>query len=189
MVRKTTRRPGAVAHSSTLPFDPADLMKVRVSPARFAEICGVSRQSVSKWIKSGWVTIGPDGLLDPAVASRQYMDCVNPTKMRARVFKDTMATIPELRARIQSLEAEVAGMRQAVTNQCRDDFAKRIRAFCDAILSRFDELQAARAAGNADEWINLLEARVIWDFDDESLEEMRADFNDSREALVEKVEA
>ena len=113
MHRKPTSRGARDAHSSTLPFNPADLVAMRVTPAKLAEMCNVSRQAVSKWFKNGWVTLGPDGLVDPKVAIRQYMDCVDPAKMRVRVLREATASIPELRARIQSLEAEVAEIGRA----------------------------------------------------------------------------
>ena len=184
MPRKKPRRPTTASPSSTLPFDPAELMSMRVTPAQLADMCNVTRQSVSKWIKNGWVSVGPDGLVDPKVAIRQYMDCVNPAKMRVRVLKDATASIPELRARIQSLEAELAATRQAVTYGCADDFAVRLCAFTNAILEQFDELQVAHAAGTASEWLDLLEGREVWQLSDADLLELEADSDDSRETSV-----
>lgn len=172
----------ADAQPSTLPFNPADLVKMRVSPARFAKMCGVSRQSVSKWVKNGWIRPGPDGLLDPVAASRQYMDHVDPARMRARVFRGASASIEDMRARIQSLEAEVAATRAAVEAQCTDDFARRICSFSGAIITRFDEFLEAQRAGNGEEWLDALEGREVWRLDDAALREMQADLDDdSRE--------
>lgn len=181
MARKP-RRPGPVqAHSSTLPFNPAELMEIRVSPAQLAEMCNVTRQSVSKWVRNGWVKLGPDGLVNPKAAIRQYMDCVDPARMRVRLVKDATASIPELRARIQSLEAKAVAVEAAVRNQCEDDFARRVYAYSAAIVDRFEELQAAFASGAAHEWLDLLEAREIWRFDDDQLRELADEYEDSRE--------
>jgi len=185
MSRKPRRPAGSSAHSSTLPFAGDDLMRVRVTPAQLASMCNVTRQSVSKWIKKGWVSVGADGLLDPRMAIRQYMDCVNPLKMRARVLKDATASIPELRARIESLEAEVVAAKIAVRNQCTDENARRISAFCEAIVDRFEELEAAHQAGRADEWLGLLEAREILCFNEDEMRELEAYYKDSRETSKE----
>ena len=117
---------------STLPFNPADLVKMRVTPAQFATMCSVSRQAVSKWIKKGWVTLGPDGLLDPAVATRQYLRNVDPARAKARILKDATATHAELRARIQSLEAAVA---DAVPSE---ELAKRLDAMIEGAVAALD---------------------------------------------------
>lgn len=132
MASDPTRSGQLDGQPSTLPFDPADLVKMRVTPARFATMCNVSRQAVSKWIKKGWVTLGPDGLLDPAVATRQYLANVDPTRMQARILKSATATHSELRARIQSLEAAVA---DAVPSE---ELAKRLDNMIDAALGVFD---------------------------------------------------
>lgn len=132
MATDSTPDRGTGGQPSTLPFDPADLVKMRVTPARFATMCGVSRQAVSKWIKKGWVTLGPDGLLDPAVATRQYLRHVDPARAKARILKGATATHAELRARIQSLEAAVA---DAVPSE---ELAKRLDAMIDAALDALD---------------------------------------------------
>lgn len=128
MASDSSRSGGAFGQPSTLPFDPADLVKMRVTPARFATMCSVSRQAVSKWIKKGWVTLGPDGLLDPAVATRQYLNHVDPSRMQARILKGATATHAELRARIQSLEAAAA---DAVPSE---ELAKRLDVMINAAI-------------------------------------------------------
>ncbi|MEN1925171.1 hypothetical protein [Luteimonas qiangzhengi] len=132
MATDSTRSGHGSGQSSTLPFDPADLVKMRVTPARFATMCSVSRQAVSKWIKKGWVTLGPDGLLDPAIATRQYLDHVDPARMQARILKGATATHAELRARIQSLEAAAAN---AVP---KEELAKRLDRLVAMIIDAFD---------------------------------------------------
>jgi hypothetical protein len=188
MARKSPRPPRTGALASTLPFDPAEMMAMRVTPAQLAEMCNVRRQSVTKWIKKGWIVVGPDGLVDPKVAIRGYLDCVNPAKMRVRVLKDATASIPELRARIQSLETEVAAAMQAGENRCTDEFARRICAFCCALHERFEEFRAAYDAGTGTEWLDLLEGRVIWGLDEEAAEAVAADPGDSRETTPEETE-
>ena len=64
---------GPGAGSSLLPFAESDMLAVRLLPAEFARTVGVSRQTVSQWIKQGKVTLGADGRLDPTRAFRQLL--------------------------------------------------------------------------------------------------------------------
>ena len=127
------------ARPSLLPFDPKDMMAIRVRPAGFAAMCGVTRQSVSQWIKKGWVSLGPDGLLDPVVATRQLLSHADPARLRARIFREATATLGELRARIQSLEAEVAAAKPSMADMTPNaELAGRLDTLIEAILGRFE---------------------------------------------------
>lgn len=145
-------------HPSLLPFDPADLVAMRVLPAEFARMVGVSKQSVSQWIKQGKVTLGPDGRLDPHKASREVLQRTDPARLRARVFKDAMAGADQLRGKVRDLEQQLAGEHKAseeraewiayaTRNQCADEQAQRLATLEAAIAEDFDGLAAARAAG------------------------------------------
>lgn len=168
MTNKTATRLGDM-RPSPLPFDPADLMAMRVRPADFARMCDVSRTAVSKWIKHGKITLGPDGLLDPVVASRQMVERSDPMRLRARVFKAATATWSELRAQVLSLETMVSERDAAlVTMQCQlhrnsDELAQRLNRFTEVLVARFDELSQAHAAGKAVEWLDSIEGQVFWD--------------------------
>lgn len=120
------------ARPATLPFDPKDLLAMRVSRARYAEMCGVSRQSVSDWVAKSWITLGPDGLLDPVVATRQLLRNADPQRLRARIFREALATHRELHARIQSLETKVAEANAATADMLSlDEVAVRLDRFID----------------------------------------------------------
>lgn len=97
---------------STLAFDPAELMKLRVLPAEFARMCDVSKQTVSQWIKQGKVTIGPDGRLDPTQAAKQVIARTDPGRLRARVFKQAAGDNSDLRKRVAELERENRALRE-----------------------------------------------------------------------------
>ncbi|GAB1394902.1 hypothetical protein MASR1M60_30660 [Rhodocyclaceae bacterium] len=90
-----------------LAFDWRDMTKVRVRPAEFARLCQVSRQTVSTWIRDGKVTLGPDGRLDPAKAAKQVIDNSDPSRLRARVFKEATEDAASLRRRIAELTARI----------------------------------------------------------------------------------
>ncbi len=161
-----------------LPFDPAELVALRVLPAQFARMCEVSKQTVSQWIKRGIVTLGPDGKLDPAVAGRQVIERTNPIRLRARVFRHATAGLDESRARVRELEQELASEREwgdarsrAAGFCARDEAAQAVGRVVDALCARFDEACAAHAAGGLEPWLDEL---VAVEFFGEDLAEYRA---------------
>ena len=99
------------AESSTLPFDPRDLVEMRVLPAQFARMVGVSKQSISKALKAGKIVLGPDGRLDPKRALRDYLNNSDPTRVRVRTFRQAMTETDQLRARVRAQDAELERLR------------------------------------------------------------------------------
>lgn len=180
----TMHKPGAGAVDSpmpsTLPFDPAGLVAMRVLPAQFARMVGVSKQAVSQWVKRGIVTIGPDGKLDPAIASRQVIERTDPAKLRARVFKQATATHDEMRARIRALEHELAserewaGRREEAAGYRADEGASRslVRTLAE-LAARFDEACEAHKTGRLTRWLDEL---AVVAFYGQDLDEYRRDF-------------
>lgn len=104
---------------STLPFAECDLLAVRLLPAEFARAVGVSRQCVSQWVKTGKVTLGADGRLDPTRAFKQLLRNGDPGRIRARLVRQAFADMADLRA-----EAGRAALleQQLVDAQQRLDF-------------------------------------------------------------------
>lgn len=157
---------------STLPFDPADLVAMRVKPAQFARMCKVSKQAVSVWIKEGKITLGPDGLLDPAVASRQVFERTDPGRLRARIFKDAMAPYGDLQKRVRELEAERDAW-QAVRHLYihEDEIEERNQATRNAIAFDFDRLMDAHADGRLDDALDELWGLYFWRLTPDELSE------------------
>lgn len=83
---------------SRLQFPDAELMVVRLLPAEFSRIVGVSKQTVSRWLRNGIVTLGADGRLDPTRAMRQLIRHGDPGRIRARLVKQAVADMADLRA-------------------------------------------------------------------------------------------
>lgn len=102
-----------VSTSAALPFDPATLAQgVRVSQASFARMAGVSRQTVSQWVKKGKIrSIYPDGSLDPVRAAQDVIRNTDPAKLRAKVFKVATEDAQALRQRVTALEADAKDWR------------------------------------------------------------------------------
>jgi transcriptional regulator with XRE-family HTH domain len=104
-------------------------MAVRVLPAEFARIVGCSKQSVSRWLRNGTVTLGADGRLDPTHAMRQLIRHGDPGRIRLRLVKQAMANMTDLRA-----EAARAGELEQQLSEAK----KRI-AFLDGYCQELDE--------------------------------------------------
>ena len=93
-----------------LPFSEDELATngPRLRPAELARLLGVSRQSVSEWVKGGKVKLGSDGRLDPRKAVGDVLRAGDPARLRARVLAPFAAEIAALRARVAHLAHELA---------------------------------------------------------------------------------
>jgi len=135
------------ARRSTLPFDVADMVAMRLKPAQFARVVGVSKQSVSKWIAAGKVTLGPDGRLDPQAAIEDVLRNTAPAKLRARIFRQAMQGADLLRARIRSLEAN-SSAHEGQVRKIREAWAKEVkrlnRKIQDAEMETMEKLSGFR---------------------------------------------
>lgn len=165
---------------SLLPFDPDQLTAIRVRPVEFARLCGVSRQAVSKWIKKGLFSVGPDGRFDPAIAWRQVLSRSDPARLRTRIFKDAIAPVAAQRARIRALEAEVADVRQKTENRCCDEAALKLEAYMRAIVDSFDSLVSAQATGRLASALDRLAFAVFYGRSPEDYEDYEVDDCDNQ---------
>lgn len=88
-----------------------ELLAIRVRPAEFARMLGVSKQTVSTWIQQGKVTINVlDGLLDVRRAIQDVLRNTSPGRLRSRVLRQAVTDALELRANLARAEdrAEIA---------------------------------------------------------------------------------
>jgi hypothetical protein len=148
----------------TLPLSFEDVGNLRVRPAELARMLGVSRQSVSQWIQTGKVTLGADGRVDPAKATRQVIDNSDPGRLRARVLRSAVEDVGTLRRRIANLEHQLAAAdaRIAWADVYIDEEARG--------LDILGELLVARAAEFRDiDDVELLRAFIAQLMDDASL--------------------
>lgn len=102
---------------SLFAFDPADLMSVRVLPAEFSRMIGASKQSVSRWIREGKLTLGVDGRLNPSAAMRQLARTCDPGRFRVRLIKQAVSDMRETTeraGRADQLEQELVAARREV---------------------------------------------------------------------------
>ena len=149
------------ATSSLLPFDEKDLLAIRLLPAEFARAAGVSKQTVSRWIKQDKITLGADGRLDPNVAMRQVIKNSTPGRVRARFVKQAysdMAGLREEASRASILEEQLAEARNRVS--FLEGFAKEQdlcnEVFLDLLVDAAETL-SSRAAEGRDSLRSLLE--------------------------------
>jgi transcriptional regulator with XRE-family HTH domain len=87
------------------------LLAIRVRPAEFARLLGVSKQTVSTWIRDGKVTINTlDGLLDVRRAIQDVLRNTSPGRLRSRVLRQAVTDALELRENLARAEdrAEIA---------------------------------------------------------------------------------
>lgn len=85
-----------------------DRCGLRLNQAELARLLGCSKQTVSKWVSSGKVTLGADGRVDSRQAVAELLRNSNPTRLRAKVLAPLLGSVEALRRRIAELEAEVA---------------------------------------------------------------------------------
>lgn len=164
------QQPGnAQASLSGMP-DAPELLKIRIQPAQFARALGVSKQSVSRWLKDGWVCLGADGRLDPTVAIGQLLRRCDPGRLRARWLRQAVGEIQDLRDNLANAEDRAttteAALRDALASIAgRDEWiasAERAAAIWKTLLvDAADELRASPTA----DWPAIL-TRLELDADD-----------------------
>lgn len=94
------------AAEGSLSLVPEAVMRIRVRPADFARMLGVSRQSVSRWVKRGVVVLGPDGRLDPEAETRRLLRHVDPARLRTRLLRPLAEEVEGLRRELELLRGE-----------------------------------------------------------------------------------
>lgn len=148
-----------------------ELLAIRVRPAEFARMLGVSKQTVSVWIRDGKVTINAlDGLLDVRRAIQDVLRNTSPGRLRSRVLRQAVTDALQLREnlaraedRAEAAEAALRDAQQTIAH--RDEWivtTERAAAiFKTMLVNAADELRAASTA----DWPAILN-RIELDADD-----------------------
>lgn len=88
----------------------------RINQSQFAKLLGVSKSRVCQLVKDGTIQLGTDGLLNPAVAARQYHGNVDPARARSRVMKLLANDTSELKNEIERLTKALADSKTELTD-------------------------------------------------------------------------
>lgn len=125
-----------------------ELLRLRVRPAEFARLLGVSKQCVSIWIREG--KIGQpnqlDGRIDVQRSIQDVLRNTSPGRLRSRVLKQAVSDALELRENLARVEdrAEIA---EAALRDAKEslDYLERWIADGDAHASAFHALLIEQA--------------------------------------------
>lgn len=111
---ESDRRASRPGESLPLAFESsaAELAGIRVLPAQFAKLMGVSKQAVTEWKKAGRVTIGIDGRIDPRQAVAQLLRTGDPRRLRSKILAPLMDEVHKRDRRIRELTEALANAQE-----------------------------------------------------------------------------
>jgi len=148
-------------------MDAPELLRVRVLPAEFSRLLGVSKTTVSRWIAAGKIAINPvDGRLDLQTGVQQVLSNTSPGRMRARALRVAVGDLAQLRRtaaeadeRVAEVEArlgaELAAARRRI--EYLDHFADDLDCILEGVLKLVVESELAfRGTSSSDEWSDLV---------------------------------
>lgn len=128
-------------------LDTPELLRVRILPAQFARALGVSKQSVSRWVRDGWVTLAADGRLDPVVAIGQLLRRCDPGRLRARWLRQAITDVQTLREAAALADQRVAAVEAKLqAAQARIAYLESFSADLDCMLEGVLKLVVEREA-------------------------------------------
>lgn len=191
------QQPESAQQSLSGLLDTPELLRVRILPAQFARALGVSKQSVSRWVRDGWVTLGADGRLDPVVAIGQLLRRCDPGRLRARWLRQAVTEVQALREAAASADARVAAVeaeRDAKLAEAQRSI-EHLQSYAEDGDCMFDRLLALlieselslRATADSDEWralVGRIEMAAADACAADDLDELDADAIAALEALA-----
>lgn len=115
--------------------DEVDDSKIRMKPAEFSRLIGVSKQAVSAWIRDGKISIGFDGHLNPNEAISQLLKKSNPAKLRSKALMPLIKQIRALSVMNKQKELDLAELKDEVVffEQSTEDYSKIIWTIKDRL--------------------------------------------------------
>lgn len=159
--------PAAAAEKTTASLqylaDAPELLKVRILPAEFARLLGVSKQTVSQWIKKGHVSINPlDGRLDVTTAVQQVLRNTDPGRLRARVLRQAVEDVQSLRRtaaeadeRVAAVQAQLADAQRKIRQAIA--YSEDVDCMLDKALDLLRVREAEfRTSADSAEWAELV---------------------------------
>lgn len=143
--------PQAKETSASLPFlaDAPELLRVRILPAEFARLLGVSKQTVSRWIKESKVSVNPlDGRLDVQTAVQQVLRNTDPGRLRARILRQAVEDVQQLRAAVALADERVSAVQKELS-EARESI-HYLEGYADDADRMFDEFKRLITAHEAE---------------------------------------
>ena len=115
--------------------DEVDDSKIRMKPAEFSRLIGVSKQAVSAWIRDGKISIGRDGHLNPNEAISQLLKKSNPAKLRSKALMPLIKQIRALSLMNKQKDLDLAELNDEVGffEQSNEDYSKIISTIKDRL--------------------------------------------------------
>lgn len=123
--------------------DVVDESKIKMKPAEFARLIGVSKQAVSVWIKDGKIDIFPNGYLNPDKAIKQLLKNTNPAKLRSRALMPLIKQVKELTIKNKQKEFDLIDLRESVEflTSANEELLKVIGAIPMRLDNELDQLK------------------------------------------------
>jgi hypothetical protein len=150
--------------TAPLPFADGELDRfgVRVRPAEFARLMECTKQAVSDWVKSGKITLGPDGRLDPRQAVRQLLRTTDPARMRARVLQPLVRELEAQRRLVGELRLSLARAKEEAEfhQTASEELVDQWNALRGRLLAEWAALQklpAGAAVSALEHWLDTVE--------------------------------
>lgn len=132
------------SNQTMLPFAGGDLDRsgIRLTRAEFARFLGVSKQTVTDWVKSGKVVLGADGRLDPRQAVSQLLRSSDPARLRAKVLEPLARDVGIMQKKITDLERDLSAATEDASfhEECAGEMAKQLNTFDKRLREERDEL-------------------------------------------------
>lgn len=194
---RTPQTPAPEQQSLSGLLDVPELLRVRILPAQFARALGVSKQSTTRWVRDGWVTLGADGRLDPVVAIGQLLRRCDPGRLRARWLRQAVTEVQELREaaaladeRVSAVEADrdakLAEAQRRIEHL--QSYAEDGDCMFDRLLALLIESELSlRATADSDEWralVDRIETAAADACADDDLGDLDAAAADALDALA-----
>lgn len=156
----------AQASSQALPLlaDKKELLRLRIRPAEFARLLGVSKQAVSDWIKLGKIPPPSllDGRLDVQRSINEVLRNCDPGRLRSRVLRQAVDEVQQLRDNLALAEDRAEKAERALADALdRLDQAEHTTAEADHFEEGFKRLvrereAALRATPDTEAWGKML---------------------------------
>lgn len=128
-----------VGNTPGLDLGLGDDYNLRVLRSELARMLGVSKPTVSEWVKAGWITLGADGRIDPRQAVASLLRHRDPARIRSKVLAPLIADIAGRDREIERQRQALEDLRQQLAAAKEDAAFEESSAL--GILGLLDDLK------------------------------------------------